>query len=342
MDEHAPPDRQPWLRISLFDADGQDRDLDEGDIDVGALGEHQLLWVDLQDEDADEGAAEACLERLIEALGLQDGRDALHALNGTPQLLNFSDWFLVAVNAVEGKDKLGFEGRGLAIACGRRFVLSLHRGPLKILDELHQREHGETRLGSLRPENFTASLLDWQVDSYLHAVSDFEEAVDRLEVSVLSSRVYHECLPELARLRRAASRLRRMLAPHRHVYGALARPDFRPGGSDDDEQDPIPAFRTLEKRFERAMDAVENARDLVVGSFELFASRNAQRTNSTMRVLTFVTVLSGVMAVIVGALGMNFTTPLFESGSAGFWATVAGMAVIAAVGIVVARWKNWL
>src|SRR5690606_23320975 len=205
-----------------------------------------------------------------------------HALNGSPQLPNFSDWFLAAANAVESKDKPGFEGRGLAIACCRRVVRCLPRGPLQILGELRQREPGEPRRRRLPPGNLAAPPLDWQVDSYLHAVSDFEAAVDRLVVSVLSSRVYHGCLPELARLRRAASRLRRMLAPRRHVYGALARPDFRPGGSDDDEQDPIPAFRTLEKRFERAMDAVENARDLVVGSFELFASRNAQRTNATM------------------------------------------------------------
>jgi Mg2+ and Co2+ transporter CorA len=258
-------------------------------------------------------------------------------------LQNFGDWFLVAVTAVEGAGKLRFEGRGLAIACGERFVLSLHRGPLQILEELHGRERGETRIGSLRPESFTASLLDWQVDSYLHAVSDFEEAVDRLEVSLLASKVYHEYLPELAQLRRCASRLRRLLAPHRRVFSALARPDFRPDQqADGGSQDPDRAFRALEQHFERAMDAVENARDLVVGSFELFTSRSAQRTNTTMQVLTFVTVLSGAMAVIVGALGMNFKAPLFESGASGFWWTVALMVAVAIVATVLARWKRWL
>ena len=337
--ETRPP--QAGLRVLLFDSEGEDRDLDEADIDIDALGEHQLLWVDLQDNEA--GDADACLDRLVERLRLQDGRDALRALNGTPMLQNFGDWFLVAVNAVEGKGKLRFEGRGLAIVCGVRFVLSLHRGPLKILEELQGREHGETRLGSLRPESFTASLLDWQVDSYLHAVSDFEEAVDRLEVSLLSSRVHHECLSDLVQMRRCASRLRRILAPHRHVFGALARPDFRPDADGDGrDQGPNKAFRSLEKRFERALDAVETARDLVVGSFELFTSRSAQRTNATMRVLTFATVLSGMMAVIVGALGMNFTTPLFESGSTGFWITVALMVAIAVIAAAMARWKKWL
>lgn len=341
MSDHKPSGQHARLRATLFDADAEDLSLDEDDIDLAALGVHQLLWVDLQDND--NGDAGACLDRLVDKLGLEDGRAALRALNGTPVLQNFGEWFLVAVNAVQGGGKLRFQGRGLAIACGERFVLSLHRGPLEILDELYARERGETRIGSLRPESFTASLLDWQVDSYLHAVSDLEEAVDRLEVSLLSSRIYHECLPELARLRRCASRLRRMLAPHRHVFGALARPDFRPDeDKDGEDQGPNKAFLHLEKRFERAMDAVETARELVVGSFQLFTSRSAQRTNATMRVLTFVTVLFGAMAVIVGALGMNFTTPLFESGSTGFWATVAGMGAIAVFATAFAFWKKWL
>jgi len=327
------------LRVSLFDADGNDLHIREDEIDVSKLGPRQLLWVDLQDNAA--GEAGEILHRLVDRLGLQDGRHALDKLNGSPVLQNFGDWFLVAVTAVESPGKLRFEGRGLAIACGERFVLSLHRGPLTFLDQLHDRERGETRIGSLRPASFTASLLDWQVDSYLHAVSNLEEEVDRLEVSLLASKVYHEYLPDLAKLRRGTSRLRRMLAPHRHVFGSLARPDFRPG-EDGGGSGPNRDFRALEQRFERAMDAVENARDLVVGSFELFTTRSAQRTNDTMRVLTFVTVLIGMLAVIAGALGMNFKAPLFETGTFGFWTTIGSMIAISIVATAIARWRKWM
>jgi Mg2+ and Co2+ transporter CorA len=98
----------------------------------------------------------------------------------------------------------------------------------------------------------------------------------------------------------------------------------------------------LEQRFERAMDAVENARDLVVGSFELFTTRSAQRTNDTMRVLTFVTVLIGMLAVIAGALGMNFKAPLFDTGTSGFWTTIGTMVVISIIATVIARWRKWM
>jgi len=81
---------------------------------------------------------------------------------------------------------------------------------------------------------------------------------------------------------------------------------------------------------------------LVVGSFEGFTTRSAQRTNDTMRVLTFFTVLLGTLAVVVGAFGMNFTTPIFETGARGFWATIAAMGVIAVAALGLARRRDWL
>lgn len=324
------------VRAMLFDADGTDHPVDGDAISLDGLNGHQLLWVDVEDDD---GHADAVVGEL--AARLQLGGDAADLLRETdvgPQLRNFGDWFLAQAVAVEHQGQLRFGGRGLAIVCGRNFVLSLHRGAMPFIDELRERERADSRIGALSAESFTASLLGWLVDSYLQAVTDFEAAVDRLEVSVLASKVHRECLPELAQLRRGASRLRRMLAPHRHVFAALARPDFRP----DSEHGAERHFRALDQRFERAMDAVENARDLVVGSFELFATRSAERTNDTMRALTFVTVLLGSLAVIAGVLGMNFQAELFQTGARGFWRTIAGMGLISLAAIVVARWRKWI
>jgi magnesium transporter len=311
------------VRAMLFDADGDDRLLAEEEIGRGPLGERQLLWVDVEEDDA--GAAEAVLASLGER------GDAV-------RLQNVGDWFLAQVVAVEHEGRLRFGGRALAILCGRNFVVSLHRGPLEFIEQLRDRERADTRIGALSAESFCASLLDWAVESYLRAVSDFEAAVDRLEVTLLASRVHRQCLPELAQLRRGASRLRRMLSPHRQVFGALARPDFRP--SEDGVADRH--FRALEQRFERAMDAVENTRELVVGSFELFTTRSAERTNETMRALTFVTVLLGSLAVVAGALGMNFKTPFFDTGDVGFWVSIGVMAGIAIVATSIARWRRWI
>jgi len=328
--------REARLRVMLFDADGDDRTIEADAIDPSTLSERQLLWIDVEDDGGQD--ADALLMQLAQQLGLgDDAAQLLNDLSGGTRLQNVGDWFLAQVVAVEHAGQLRFEGRGLAIVCGQNFVVSLHRGPLAFIEQLRHREHADTRIGSLSAESFTASLLGWVVESYLHAVSDFEAAVDRLEVTVLASNVHRECLPELAQLRRGASRLRRMLAPHRHVFGALARPDFRP-----DEDGVVDKhFRALEQRFERAMDAVENTRELVVGSFELFTTRTAQRTNDTMRVLTFFTALLGSLAVLAGVLGMNFTVAFFQSGAQGFWIAIGSMAGIVVLATAFARWWRW-
>jgi len=334
--ERKGKDAPARMRAMLFDADGGDRPLAEDEVARVELSERRLLWIDL--EEAEPGGADALLSSLVDTLGLGAGAmELLRERGDAVRLQNVGDWFLAQVVAVEHEGRLRFGGRGLAILCGPNFVVSLHRGPLELIEQLRDRERADTRIGALSAESFTASLLDWAVESYLHAVSDFEAAVDRLEVTLLASRVHRECLPELAQLRRGASRLRRMLSPHRLVFGALARPDFRP--SEDGVADRN--FRALEQRFERAMDAVENTRELVVGSFELFTTRSAERTNDTMRVLTFVTVLLGSLAVVAGALGMNFKTPFFDTGDRGFWISIGVMGAIAVAAVSIARWRRW-
>lgn len=338
--DNAPPVQMPptaRLGVFLFDGEGQDREVDLDQVDVDALTDRQLLWVDVETDEAND--AHALIEYLVERLqlGLQ-AVEVLQSLDGRTDLASYGDWFLAQAVAVEHEGGLRFKGRGLAIVCGHNVVVSLHQGTVQFLEQLRGRERADTRLGTLSAESFTASLLGWLVDSYLHAVSDFEAAVDRLEVSVLSARAPRESLQDLANLRRGASRLRRMLAPHRRVFGAMARPDFRP----DDAGIADKHFRALEQRFERAMDAVENARDLVVGSFELFATRSSERTNDTMRTLTFVTVLLGTLSVVAGTLGMNFAAPFFDSGGRGFWIAFAGMALVTVLAIIVARWRRWI
>lgn len=319
------------LYALLFDADGTDQELDADAIDLHGVPERQLLWMDLQHRDDD-----AWLHWL-QSLGLSIDAYVLRD-EGRPRLHNFGDFFLVRAIVASRTDGLQFPGQALTLITGKNVVITLHREPLEYLTQLRERERGDTQLGMLSGESFTASVLDWLLTTYFDAVAGLEAAIDRLELRVLRDRVQGESLPELVQLRRAASHLRRMLAPHRAVFGAMARPDFRP---DADGRVAV-LFRALNDRFERSLEAVESARVLVIGSFELFATRTAQRTSETMRVLTFVTVLLGSLAVVASVLGMNFHTSLFRTGERGFAITIAAMALVVIGALVAARWRRWL
>ncbi len=319
-------------QVTLYDADGADRAVDVDQIDIGRLQEQQLLWIDVESDDS------ALIDELGRRLDLPaDAIAALQNMESTPRVDNYGDCFHLQVVAVEHEGGLKFNGTVLGIVAGANYVLSVHHRPVPFIAALRERERGESELGALSAESFTASLLNWQLSTYFAAVSDFEAVVERLEVEILAEKDGH-CLEDLRNLRRGASRLRRMLAPHRVVFGGLARPDFRPRASGEANAH----FFHLETNFERAIDVVQNTRDLVIGSFELFSSQTALRTNEVMRSLTFFTVLIGTLAVLAGLLGMNFAAPFFETGAKGFWSALAGMAIVVVIAMLVARRRRWL
>lgn len=319
------------LRVMLYTLDQPDRSPALSEVDPARLDEHQLLWIDLC------GCDEATLATVLERLHLPSGlAGELSSVGATPTLRNHGGWFFAQAVAACNVGGLTFNGIPLSIVAGPNYVLSVHAQPIHFIDQVHDRERGETALGMLSSESFVAALLDWHLSTYFDAVSDFEGSVERLETRILGEGEY-DCLQELQRLRRAASRLRRMLAAHRPLFMGLARPDFRPQR----EGEANKQFHSLDVHYERAMDVVENARDLVVGSFELFTSGNAHRTNVSMRQLTFLTALLGVLGVTAGVLGMNFESPLFDTGSRGLGWSLGGMLVFLVAATVVGRKRGW-
>lgn len=315
----------------LFDAQGTDRAIDCTDLAALRLSDHHLLWIDLLD------ARGAQIDQVWTALELPaEARSAVDSMATSPQLYKRGHFFWIRVVAVSANDGLALKGQVLTLVATRNAVVSLHAEPVAFLDTLRQRETQGSEIGGLCAESFVAALLDWHLATYFDAVADFEVAIERLELGILDERK-RDSLPELRRLRKAASRLRRMIAPHRAVFSALSRPDFRPS----DSEVANAHFAALDTRYERTMDMVENTRDLVVGSFELFSSQVALQTNSSMRLLSFIAVVVGALAVLAGILGMNFDAPFFKTQALGFWSAVGAMLLIAGSSIVVARYRRW-
>ncbi len=318
------------VEARLYDADGTDRVIPADALGASRPGPEQLLWVDAVAPGTDE------LQWLGQALRVPAEAFAGDFRRG-PGLIRLGGFFRADVVPVGTLAAPGFQGVALSIIAGENIVLTLHDEPVACLDALHASQCGDSDMGVLSADSFAASLLDWHLSTYFSAVADFERDLERLEVDILDGRS-RQCMDELRRLRRAASRLRRMLASHRPVFAGLSRPDFRPSVGEEVQRH----FTALDARFERAMDMVEHARELVIGSFELFSSQTALRTNRTMGVLTFATVVLGVLAVMSGVMGMNFEAAFFASRDTGFWAVVGAMVILAGLALLLGRRKDWI
>jgi len=312
----------------LFDARGQSQVVSRCALRACQPARDTLAWVDLcNPSDADIDAVWAAWQLPPAARPFLDG--------GTvPEVGQSEAFFWVRAVVAGGGDKDRINGVVLVCVAGADRVVTFRREQVAFLQDMRVQQPG--RVGVLGAESFVATVLDRLLGSYFKAIDEHELAIERLEVSILGKGAC-DALKELQRLRRWASRLRRMLAPHRVVFGAMSRPDFRP----DEGHEADRHFTALDMRFERALDMVENARDQVLGSFELFSNQTALRTNEAMRVLTFVTVVTGLMATIVGALGMNFGAGLFDSGDAGFYGVIAGLLAMALGAFALGRRQHW-
>jgi Mg2+ and Co2+ transporter CorA len=243
------------------------------------------------------------------------------------------EYFEINVFALD-KDEQPVE---LDLLAGRNWVATVHREPIAFIGEFRERLGPDTELGVLTAPSFIAALLDWQIGTYFASVDDLEHEVDRLDERALEEEDRNTVLREMLALRRRIGSVRRTLTPHREVFAALARPDFEVIASSES----APHFRAIADRLERAISAVENARELLIGSFDILMTREGQRTNDVMRVLTIISVILLPAVVLAGVMGMNFKVGFFED-PAMFWVVITAMVAIALVVLVLARRQRWI
>ena len=89
------------------------------------------------------------------------------------------------------------------------------------------------------------------------------------------------------------------------------------------------------------MQEARDAREAIVGSFDVLIARGGHRTNEIMKVLTLTSVILLPGALIAGVMGMNFKVGLFDEPML-FWAVVAVIAAIAPVTIGLAKLWRWI
>jgi Mg2+ and Co2+ transporter CorA len=281
------------IQAFLYNADGHDQEVDLDEQCLVDLDERTLLWVDVDDRDRDE------VEQLARLFNLDrgSGRELLNPQE-VPYIDNYGEYFQFDVIGLSpGENSNGDRALTkwfpvhLDFLVGARWIITVHERELPFLQAFRDQGKGETIIGALSPPALAASLLDWHLSAYFEAVSELEEFLDRLDEAMLAHSARRSLLAGVVGMRRKVSQLRHFLNQQRPVFYGLSRPDF----AQIFEADAAAHYQSLERRFERAVDAVDHARELVNGSFELFTTRTAEATNILVRRLTFVTVMLGVV-----------------------------------------------
>ncbi len=317
------------VRATLFQARGDDETIDLGARAPVKVKDDQLLWIDIDGREPTE------LLMAAKAVGLEDrGIVRLSRTDRRARILRLPDRVVLTLGAVDPDDAEA-RRRELDIVVGTNHVITVHDGPLAAIDAYADEISEERELGRLDAASFTAGVIDAVIGAFFRQIEAIERDIDQLDELAVRAPRRDGFLDTVLALRRRIARLRRALAPNREALLPLSRPDFEL------RADLGPVWPGIVERLERAIDAVENARELLVGSFDLYLGRASQRTNDVMKALTLISAILLPGVILAGIMGMNFKLAFFDEPSNFF--VVIGAMVVASVAILgVARWRSWV
>jgi Mg2+ and Co2+ transporter CorA len=317
------------IRAVLFQARGDDRTIDLREAGPVRVKNDQLLWIDVDGRDPVE------LSLAGEAVGLENrGLIRLSRTDRRARILRLPDRVVLTLGAVD-PDDLEARRRELDIVVGTNHVITVHDGPLAAIDAFADEISEERELGRLDAASFTAGVVDAVIAAFFRQIETIERDIDALDELAVRAPTRDGFLDTVLILRRRIARLRRALAPNREALLPLSRPDFEL------RADLGPVWPGIVERLERAIDAVENARELLVGSFDLYLGRASQRTNDVMKALTLISAVLLPGVILAGIMGMNFKLVFFDEPS-NFFLVIGTMILASAAIIVVARWRSWI
>jgi magnesium transporter len=314
----------------LFDRDKVQRLEDIADRPRRLRGS-TLLWVDV-DRESEESA-----DAVAEAFDLDgETRDCLASSKDKAVFHDCGRYIHVTTYAPNEED----EGELIALECvvGENWVVTAHDEPIPVLEEFAARVSGSGDTGSLDGPGFLAALLEWVLGAYSAAYERIEERLEEFDIQAMrGDGEAEQDIERLIEMRQEVGKLRRALAAHRSALVSLTHPELEALGDNDSGE----RFQSLLKRFESTVQEARDAREAIVGSFDVLIARDGHRTNEIMKVLTLTSVILLPGALIAGVMGMNFKVGLFDQELL-FWVVVAAIAAIAPVTIYLAKRREWI
>jgi magnesium transporter len=316
-------------RAILFDRD-QVEQLDQLSERPRRLKGSKLLWVDIDRRD------DARVNDVAAAFDLDNAtREQLTSSSGRAVFSDYGRYIHVTTYSPCEED----DEELVALECvvGENWVITAHDRPVEVLDEFAKRVSGSGETGVLDGPAFLATLLEWVLGAYSAAFERLEERLEEFDVDAMRGNGADEDIEQLVGMRRNVGVLRRALAAHRSALVALTHPELEALGNNASGE----RFQSLLQRFESTVQEARDAKESIVGSFEVLIARTGHRTNHVMKVLTLTSVILLPGALLAGVMGMNFKVGLFSETWL-FYVVVAVIIAIAPITIGAAKLRNWI
>ncbi len=219
---------------------------------------------------------------------------------------------------------------------GSRFLLTVHTGEWDPRATTHLRE-GLQPILAHGPDHLLWALVDALVDSYFPFIDLMGDEVDEIEDLVVT-KASPALLSRLFDLKRDLLTARRVAAPVREIFNQLTNRDLALI-----DRDEVVYFRDVYDHLIRLTDELDNYRELVSGTLDVYLSTVNNNLSVVMKRLTGVTVVLAGIGAVAGIFGMSEAGAAFNGGEAtGFWLVTSFTVGVAVTAAAVLHKIDWI
>jgi magnesium transporter len=219
---------------------------------------------------------------------------------------------------------------------GTRYLLTVHDGALGPSAAAPLKFGVEHALAKGSDYLFYA-IADTIVDGYFPVLDKLGDDIDDLQDKVIEG-ASDWTLQRLFALKRELIDMRRATSPAREIFNQLTNRDV---GIIDPKH--IVYFRDVYDHLIRVTDELDNYRDLVSGTLDIYVSIVNNDLSRIMKRLTGVTVILAGIGAVAGIFGMSEAGAAFTGGEAiGFWAVTLFVILAAAGAAAFLRRIDWI
>ena len=187
------------------------------------------------------------------------------------------------------------------------------------------------------PDYLLYAIADGIVDGYFPVIDALDDEIDVLQDDVIANPTTWT-LERLFTLKRELIRLRRAMSPSREIFNQLTNRDLELV-----KPEHVVYFRDVYDHLIRVTDELDNDRELVQGTLEVYLSTVNNNLSTIMKRLTGVTVILAGIGAVAGIFGMSEAATAVTNGEgSGFWLISAMIGVGAAITAFVLRRINWI
>lgn len=325
----APPAELPVVRVVAWSA-GQARTLaGTGELASMLADPAASVWVDVSAPSHDDVAIVADLMHLhpliVEDIAERNQRAKFEEIEGTIHLVMFWIEYAGEVSEIE-----------VDIVLGPRTLLTVHDPGWDPLT-LPQLRAGAGHALERGVDYLLYAITDGIVDGYFPVLDAIGDEIDALEDDVVRKATTWT-LERLFAIKRELVGLRRAMSPAREIFNQLTNRDLALVAPEH-----VLYFRDVYDHLIRVTDELDNDRELVSGTLEVYLSTVNNNLSVIMKRLTGVTVILAGVGALAGIFGMSEAgTALADREAGGFWLVTVLVIVLAAVTAFALRRIDWI